>query len=50
MRRSSCEPDYAAHPASFWLNNYITCCSIPALRFTEFPTQYLALMQQYFPG
>ncbi len=45
MWRSSCEHGYAAHPASFGLNNYITFCSISALRFTEFPTQNLALMQ-----
>ncbi|MEO6862071.1 MAG: hypothetical protein ABI180_11170 [Microcoleus sp.] len=43
--RSSCEPGFAAQPASFLLNNYIIFCSISAFRFTEYSTQYLALIQ-----
>ncbi|TAE12319.1 MAG: hypothetical protein EAZ78_27505 [Oscillatoriales cyanobacterium] len=43
--RSSCQPRCAAQLALFGLNNYIIFCSIFAFRFTEYSTQYLALMQ-----
>ncbi len=43
--RSNSKPRRPAQLALFGLNNYIIFCSIFAFRFTEYSTQYLALMQ-----